>query len=212
MARYDPSVFEAADLPAARAIILTDEGETTTEHRWATETPWLLDRVGAALHGSATGLLLDFGCGVGRVSGGLLERHPGLKILGLDAAAAMRAHARQQLGDERFTALSPGQFDALAAAGLRCDAAVAVWVLQHCADPAAEIARIHAGLRRGAIFVVLDMHHRAVPTDAGWVDDGLRIADLVGQRFHLVRTERFDAPDAPARLRESAWLGVYLRT
>jgi hypothetical protein len=50
-------------------------GTAATEllrERWATETPYLADRIGTALGITATSMILD--CGIGRISKALIER------------------------------------------------------------------------------------------------------------------------------------------
>ena len=208
MATYKPEVFETASLDEAQAIILTPEGDSSTEARWRTETPWMLERVRAALQFGATRLVMDFGCGVGRISRGLLEDET-LVVLGLDASASIHRMAVEHVDSSRFSALSPEALDALVDAGLRCDAVLAVWVLQHCLDPAKELDRIRASLRRGGLFFIVDMHHRAVPTDEGWIDDGFSVRELVDARFECIQREPFAAPGSPQNLLQSGWVGVY---
>ncbi|HEV8094706.1 MAG TPA: hypothetical protein VGP71_03195, partial [Burkholderiales bacterium] len=64
---YLPSVFEKASEDDARAIILTPEDGTSTQERWAKETPFLTSDLGAFLRPSRDSLLLDYGCGLGRI-------------------------------------------------------------------------------------------------------------------------------------------------
>ncbi|MDB5477335.1 MAG: hypothetical protein JWP49_2846 [Phenylobacterium sp.] len=42
---YNPQFFDAADLDAARRIILTREGDLDTAERWARETPYLSELI-----------------------------------------------------------------------------------------------------------------------------------------------------------------------
>ena len=63
---YDASVFDVADLDAAKRIILTPENSTTQE-RWAVETPYLVELIAAHLPIDRETVLLDYGCGIGRM-------------------------------------------------------------------------------------------------------------------------------------------------
>ncbi|HLY89796.1 MAG TPA: hypothetical protein VKQ27_12515 [Acetobacteraceae bacterium] len=55
---YRPGIFDVANLDEAAPIILTANG-ASTEHRWATETPYFTDpitrTVAPATHGSRPG-------------------------------------------------------------------------------------------------------------------------------------------------------------
>jgi hypothetical protein len=74
--------------------------------------------------------------------------------------------------------------DVLIARGMSCDAALSIWVLQHCQKLADDIVRIARALSpNGALFVV-NQFHRAVPTlERGWVDDGLDVFGLLRVAF-----------------------------
>jgi tRNA1(Val) A37 N6-methylase TrmN6 len=89
---YFPLVFDASNLDQAKKIILTPEG-STTEHRRETETPYLAELIKP---GSAS-LILDYGCGIGRISKAFIERH-GSSIVGLDINKNMRTLAPDMSG------------------------------------------------------------------------------------------------------------------
>ncbi len=213
MATYYPQVFDAADEAAARAIILTDEGEgADTETRWARETPYLVELVRAHLRLGPESLVLDYGCGIGRMARALLAA-TGCRVVGVDISARMRALAAEHVADERFMAVAPAQLDGLVAHGLRADAALAVWVLQHCLAPAEDIARLRAALAPGGRLFVLNMPGRAVPAvqEAGgearfvWAADGIDVAALLRARFAV---EAAGEPDM-ARVPRMSSIGAY---
>jgi SAM-dependent methyltransferase len=213
MATYYPQVFDAADEAAARAIILTDEGEgADTETRWARETPYLVELVRAHLRLGPESLVLDYGCGIGRMARALIAA-TGCRVVGVDISARMRALAAEHVADERFMAVAPAQLDGLVAHGLRADAALAVWVLQHCLAPAEDIARLRAALAPGGRLFVLNMPGRAVPAvqEAGgearfvWAADGIDVAALLRARFAV---EAAGEPDM-ARVPRMSSIGAY---
>jgi SAM-dependent methyltransferase len=213
MATYYPQVFDAADEAAARAIILTDEGEgADTETRWARETPYLVELVRAHLRLGPESLVLDYGCGIGRMARALIAA-TGCRVVGVDISARMRALAAAHVADERFMAVAPAQLDGLVAHGLRADAALAVWVLQHCLAPAEDIARLRAALAPQGRLFVLNMPGRAVPAvqEAGgearfvWAADGIDVAALLRARFAV---EAAGEPDM-ARVPRMSSIGAY---
>jgi cyclopropane fatty-acyl-phospholipid synthase-like methyltransferase len=190
---YNPAFFDAADETEARAIILTREGEMTTDERWARETPYLTDLIGKTLEPSPGMRVLDYGCGIGRLSKALIERF-GCDVIGVDISADMRRLAVGYVASPRFTTTSPEGLTQAGETGLLVDAAISIWVLQHCLAPAADIDRIAAVLRPGGRLFVANNERRAIPTrERRWGDDGLHIRGLLGKRFTSIEDGRLDA-------------------
>ena len=80
--------------------------------------------------------VLDFGCGIGRLSKALLEQYD-CRVLGVDISPDMRRMAAEYVNSDRFSVISYEMFCALAErGGLKADCAIAVYVLQHVFDPA----------------------------------------------------------------------------
>lgn len=186
---YLPSVFEKASEEDARACILTPEQGTSTEERWAKETPFLASDLGAFLKPSPGSLLLDYGCGLGRLARELIAAH-GCRVLGVDISKSMRQMASAYVNDERFSVVSKPVLAAMAAGGLRVDGAYAIWVLQHCIDPAEDVAFVKSVLKTGGSLYVLNLVHAAVPSDHGWVDNGVDIIPILDREFEVVEVSQ----------------------
>jgi 2-polyprenyl-3-methyl-5-hydroxy-6-metoxy-1,4-benzoquinol methylase len=206
MATYRPEMFERATLEAVQAIILTPENGRSTAERWESETPYLVDKVLQGLRESQARLVMDFGCGVGRMARELIHQS-GVTVIGVDASESMRRLAPAYVASPNFTITDTAGLAALVAGGSRYDAALSVWVLQHCLDPEHEIDHITEGLAANGLFFVVDMTHRAVPTDIGWADDGQSIMALLDERLERLGMELYAAPDAPPDLLSSGWIG-----
>ena len=73
--------------------------------------------------------------------------------------------------------------DSLICNGLQVDAAYSIWVLQHCLEPETDIDRIEMALKPGGRFHLISSLNRAVPTHAGWVNDGIDIRSQLKRRF-----------------------------
>jgi len=97
---YDPSVFQVNDLAAAMKIILTEE-DSSSDKRWKTETPYAMDLIGQYLTIDRDSLLLDYGCGIGRVAKELIARY-GCRVIGTDISAQMRALAPSYVNSTDF--------------------------------------------------------------------------------------------------------------
>ncbi len=179
-ATYSPAVFNVGDVEQAKRIILTTEGKLTTDQRWRTETPYLLSLIENSIPLNADSLVLDYGCGIGRMAKALIERF-GCRVVGVDISHSMRALAASYVGSDRFLACAP---EALEWLGINFDAAMAIWVLQHCYRVETDIGRIHGALcPDGRLFVVNDCK-RIVPTrEHGWANDGKDVRGLLTESF-----------------------------
>jgi SAM-dependent methyltransferase len=181
---YAPEVFDRNTLAEARSIILTPEVGLTTEERWERETPWLAERMIAP-----RGIVLDVGCGVGRMSRVFTER--GQTVVGVDISMPMRLHAIQHVASDRFSAVTPAVLRAMVEAGLRFRSAVAVWTLQHIPlrDLAEMIGILALGLETGSPLWTVDSCRRFVPgklgPDYGWMDDGIDVPKALLGPFSL---------------------------
>ena len=137
---YDPSIFNQSEVEMARQVVLTPENGIPTQVRWESETPWLLNLI--AKHIKPTGLVVDYGCGVGRIAAHLVEMN--YPVIGVDTSASMRQHATSLIANERFVAMTPVMLDQLVGIGVKADCVLAIWMLQHCFDLEAEIERMPA--------------------------------------------------------------------
>lgn len=186
VAHYRPDVFLVQDQQQAREIILTPEFGMTTDERWEFETGYLAPEIVKFLEPSQESLILDFGCGLGRLSKAILGQAP-CRILGVDISVSMRQLAPGYVVDENFSVVSHQVFVAMVAHGLRVNAAIALWVLQHCPQVDREVALIHQALSSGGRFYVLNNKHSAIPTDIGWVSDGTDLLTILREQFQTLK-------------------------
>lgn len=195
---YDPSVFHVLSMEEAARIILTPEN-STTEERWAKETPYLADLICDRLGLSARSTLLDYGCGIGRMARLLIERL-GCRVVGADISDSMRQLAPRYVKSPRFTVLAPGALDRRVDIA---DAAISVWVLQHCEHPRDDIARIRRALKPSGRLFIANNRKRVVPMSEvqlftasptvtrRWVDDGEDVKALLQECFSLEEESEF---------------------
>ncbi len=207
---YDPRVFDVATISDAMRIILTPE-DSTTEHRWMTETPYLADLISRSCSLNQKSLVLDYGCGIGRLAKELIARH-GCSVVGVDISANMRAMAVSYVDSDRFFACAPTMLDQLLGRRIAFDLALAVWVLQHCPQVRDDIARIARALApKGDLFVVNQIA-RAVPTvEAGWSDDGVDILPLLRDRLRQGPHGVLPAEHTTANISRHAYWSVFRR-
>lgn len=216
--QYSPAIFEQPDLAAAAGIILTPEAGLTTDQRWARETPYLadliindlgLDHIDGDDHVPA---IIDYGCGIGRLASPLLDA--GASVIGVEISQSMREQARQYLGGSagEFSILDPRFFSECAREGrIEANGAIAIWSLQHVLDVKQAINDIYSVLKPGSLFVVVNSNTRAVPTDAGWINDGVSVINELNAKF----TPLFGRKLNPAKMGDavagSSFYGVFKR-
>ena len=89
---FTPEVFEVATLEQSMGITVTGEAGTSTQERWEKETRFLIDDISKFISPRPDDWVIDYGCGVGRLSKELIDRF-GCRVVGIDASRAMRQFA-----------------------------------------------------------------------------------------------------------------------
>lgn len=159
---YYKDMFKVENLEEAKNIILTEEVQGGDyRQRWERETAYMQSLFAEGLGDLNGKTVLDFGCGIGRLSKALVEKY-NCHVLGVDISPDMRRMVQDYVGSDRFSVISYEMFCALAGAGgLQTDCAIAVYVLQHVYDPAHDISLLEKAVRDK--LLVLNLKHRAVP-------------------------------------------------
>lgn len=206
-ATYNPAIFDVASIQQAKHIILTPEGGSTAE-RWAKETPYLVSLIERDLQLDERSLVLDYGCGIGRMAKALIERF-GCRVVGVDISPSMRALAASYVLSDRFFACAPEALDWL---GVTFDAALAVWVLQHCHQVCEDIGRIHHGLRPGGQLFVVNDQRRIVPArEVTWINDGLDVRAMLGERFAEDHAGELDPEHIGKAIADASYCATFRR-
>lgn len=201
--RYLPELFNCPTEEVARRVILTPEQGLDTDERWERETAYLRERISWP-----DGLIVDYGCGIGRLCAGI-----GCPAIGVDISRTMRQMADAHVQDPTFGAVAPECFAALVDAGLRCSGGLAVWSLQHIADPIEAIDLLARAIASGGVLWVVNSGNRLIPVRreedgaVGWLSDGLSIREILSERF-----EELTHQPMPADMCDKgAWIGSFLR-
>lgn len=171
--KYAPQIFIQPTLDDAKQIILMPEQGLTTEQRWELETEWLRPKLKFG-----EGLVIDYGCGVGRLSKVIEPNH----VLGIDISHTMREQALTYVQKATFAVTHPFFLEEMVKAGLRANGAVAVWALQHCLDLKFDLKLLYEALLPGAKLYCVDQTlRRYIPASINedkeftWVNDGVSI-------------------------------------
>lgn len=183
-ATFSDQIFNVKTVADAKRIILTQEVNMTPDQRWDRETPYLTSLIIANVDLTPESLVLDFGCGIGRLSKELII-NIGCRCVGVDTSDNMLGLGVSYVTSDRYLACSPSMLKFL---DLKFDLTLSVWSLQHVRNLELEIDRIAEGLKdRGKLFIVNEKR-RFLPTGEGyWADDGLDIRKALDKRFILTR-------------------------
>lgn len=206
-AQYNAGVFEVRSIEEAKRIALTAE-DTTTEQRWRVETPYLGAAIAKFLEPGKDSLVLDYGCGIGRMAKELIERCD-CSVIGVDISLSMRQLGPAYVGSGRFAACSWAVLESMIEHGLRADGAIAIWSLQHSPRVEDDVARLDRALKPGAGLFVCNINRAAVPTDRGWLDTGFDIKALLANAFEEVAIEPVAEAHTSEAIAAAAFLGKY---
>ncbi len=179
---YTPQIFEKNDLEDAKKIILTKEGNVSSEERWDKETSFVVDDIISKLNLDENKIILDYGCGIGRIAKELIEK-TSCKIIGVDISESMRKLATEYVNSSNFEAISLEEFKNKIEEGKKFDFAYSIWVLQHCIKPQEDIKLIKKSLKDDALIYILNNLKSAVPTNKGWIDNKVNIHSLLIKEF-----------------------------
>ena len=205
---YDPTCFDVSSVEAAKEIILTPE-YASSEVRWQAETPLDVDAIIRECRLAPGQVVLDYGCGIGRIARELPGR-AGVFVIGVDISKQMRRLAVEYVAnDDLFVCVSPAAMDSLICNGLRVDAAYSIWVLQHCIEPETDIDRIQNALKPGRRFHLVSSLNRAVPTQAGWLNDGIDIRSLLKRRFEETNHFHMQSEALPEFFKQYTYCATY---
>lgn len=189
MWRYYPEFFAAQNIQQAKEIILTG---TNTNNKWQQETTQLTDKLIKEIPITEKSVVLDYGCGIGRISKELIEQ-TGCTVIGVDVSPNMLALSFDYVMSPNFTPCSLKNLSVLVRSGLKFDVAFAILVLQHCAEPQTDIKSIHRALKTNGYIYLLNEKNRCVPIfnettrEQNWSIDNVDIHKLLADRFTGVK-------------------------
>ena len=174
---YDPKVFDADSMEKAKRISLICGTPIPEKIRWNEEVKLLCGAMARELMLRKGDLILDYGCGVGRLAKELVSM--GCNVLGVDTSPSIRRYAVEYVNAPgRFVAISPDELLLLVEKGLRCDHAIVAWMLQHSPNVYADINVISRALKGlGGVFVADNRNMRLVPVQGEnpWCNDNFDI-------------------------------------
>lgn len=159
--------FEVGNFEDGIHSVVGDCNGYSAQERFDLETPIF----GKAINSHITKddkVILDYGCGIGRLAKQLLSINQDIHIIGLDPSNDQRRLASLYVSNERFKVIQPEELCE------RVDVIYCIYVLQHV--PAIElrqaIERMHFYLKPGGKLIYCSSDHRlAISYGNKFVDD-----------------------------------------
>jgi SAM-dependent methyltransferase len=183
---YIKEVFDVTTFDQAKHVVLTSD--PNDPNKFEKETTFLTDVIAKQNIISSESIVLDFGCGMGRVAKELINKF-NCKVIGLDISPSMLTFARLYTANiKKFEATH--KYDVSDSV----DVAISILALQHSEDPAKEIDNIVNVLKSNGIFVLLNEPTRYVPSDIDakqyiiWKDDGFDIFSYIETKLEKINS------------------------
>jgi len=186
---YIKEVFDVTTFEHAKHVVLTSDPDNPM--KFENETNFLVDTIAEQNIIIKDSVVLDFGCGMGRVSKKLIEKFD-CNIVGVDISNTMLTFANIYVS-------KPKKFKPTNMYNVpeSIDVAISTFVLQHVQDPKAEIELIYTNLKVGGYLILVNENKRFVPSDVDanryvvWNDDGFDIFGEINSRFKKVNSVRY---------------------
>ena len=177
------NLFKPQNFVDGQNAVVGDCNGFTMAQRYEVETPLFAKAIKSCIttrNSGGYGLVLDYGCGVGRLAKAVASREEKISVKGVDASQEMMNLASQNVGDPYiFQTMKPQD---LAGLDYKFNVAYCIYVLQHV--PSIEIReilqRIHFSLADDGLFIYCSSDYRmAIRFDGqGFFDDRFLGIDL----------------------------------
>jgi len=193
----------------ARSIILTSE-DSTTDARWEYETCWTLKMCETFTDITSNSIVLDWGCGVGRLSKALIDKF-GCQVVGVDLEPKMLDFAKDYVNNNRFSAITrteaysqlPSKF---------FTHTLSVWVFQHSIDLEKEIPLVYRSMQPGAWLLVVENITKAIPDAVAFFDDGVQTSNVLDNTgFETQATGKIPLAYTSLKIHTNSWWKTYTK-
>jgi SAM-dependent methyltransferase len=186
---YIKEVFYPSSLEHAKHIALTSD--PNKPNKFYEETQSVINMFRPSAYISNSSRVLDFGCGMGRMSKAIIEEY-NCNVIGVDTSPGMRKYAVEYVNNpEKFTCLeSYNEPESI-------DIAFCFFVLQHVQFPQKEIDSISSVIVENGYLALLNEPIRFVPSGVDkdnyviWEDDKFNIEAALFEKFRLIESRSY---------------------
>jgi SAM-dependent methyltransferase len=170
---YIKQAFDVVAFDQAKNVVLTTDPNDPS--KFERETQFLINAIKKENIINPNDVVLDFGCGMGRISKELVYQLDA-QVIGIDISDSMLTFATLYVSNlNKFK--TANSYDILEGV----DVAIASLVLQHVEYPTKAIEALVSALKPNGYLVVLNEHIRMVPADIDnrgyviWKDDEFNV-------------------------------------
>jgi SAM-dependent methyltransferase len=186
---YLKEAFYPANLEHAKHIALTSD--PSKPNKFQEETQSIINMFRPSAYISSKSKVLDFGCGMGRMSKALIDEYQ-CEVIGVDTSPGMRKYAPEYVGNtEKFKCLE--SYDIPESINI----AFCFFVLQHVEFPQKEIDNLTKVIVPNGYLALLNEPHRFVPSGVDknnyviWEDDNFNIESALFENFRIVESRPY---------------------
>lgn len=183
---YIKQAFDVTTFEQAKHVVLSNSD--VNKDKFIQETQFLIDIIKKLDIIKENDTVLDFGCGMGRVSRELVHQF-NANVIGVDISDSMLTFAKLYVGNlNKFQTYNTYDIpDSI-------DVVIATFVLQHVENPDQELRKINSMLHNGGYLVILNENFRLIPADVDnegyivWNDDSYDVFEEASKCFDLIET------------------------
>jgi 2-polyprenyl-3-methyl-5-hydroxy-6-metoxy-1,4-benzoquinol methylase len=179
---YFKEIFDAETLEQAKNIVLTPDPNDV--NKFIFETNWLIKFINTHLDVKEKTKVLDFGCGMGRISKELIETFDCF-VKGIDISDNMLSIAKEYVNSDKFFPDKSHNIQDI-------DLVISSFVLQHSENPEQDIKNLYTVMKPNSVFVLVNEPNRFVPTGVNennyviWNDDKVDVISLMESKFKFI--------------------------
>lgn len=187
--RYVKEVFDVTTFEQAKHVVLTSD--PNNPNKFQEETDYFINIFRNSGYISSESKVLDFGCGMGRISRELIATFK-CDVIGVDISPSMRKFATLYVSNPRkFKAVeSYTEPESI-------NIAFCILVLQHAQDPQKEIDNLYNVIKPNGYLVLVNENKRLVPADVDknnyiiWKDDKFDVQAAIREKFKQIESRNY---------------------